>query len=104
MNCPRCQCVNPPRQKFCRDCLRLSTDSAPSAAPVAGETQKCLQLLKELAPRATRVALLLNPDNPFLTSDPGVLGSAAARLGITLVKIEIRTLAGAAEARRQIIE
>jgi putative ABC transport system substrate-binding protein len=25
---------------------------------------KCLQLLKELAPHTSRVALLLNPDNP----------------------------------------
>jgi hypothetical protein len=38
MNGPRCQCVNPPRQQFCGDCLHLSTDSAPSVAPVAGES------------------------------------------------------------------
>ena len=29
-----------------------------------GQDQKCLQLLKELAPRSSRVVVLLNPDNP----------------------------------------
>lgn len=92
------------------------------------QTGKCLQLLKELAPRTSRVALLLNPDNPGAFSH--VLGSAAEQLGITLIKIEVRdvgdlpqalvaltakdadaiymfddaTLAGSREFRKQVIE
>ncbi len=55
-----------------------------------GQEAKCLQLLKELAPRTSRVAVLLNPDNPNSRSYPGVLLPAANQLGITLTKIEAR--------------
>jgi putative ABC transport system substrate-binding protein len=94
-----------------------------------GQEEKCLQLLKELAPRTSRVAVLLNPDNPNYRSYPGVLLPAANQLGITLTKIDARTasdlpqafamirasgadaifllddavLAGTAEVRKQII-
>jgi putative ABC transport system substrate-binding protein len=94
-----------------------------------GQEEKCLQLLKELAPRTSRVAVLLNPDNPNYRSYPGVLLPAANQLGITLTKIDARSasdlpqafamirasgadaifllddavLAGTAEVRKQII-
>ena len=91
---------------------------------------KCLQLLKELAPRTSRVAFLVNPDTPASRDYPGVLAPAAGRLGVTLIRIEARNvsdlpqafaaivasganaiflvddpaLAGTGEARKQVIE
>jgi len=55
-----------------------------------GQDAKCLQLLKELAPRTSRVAVLVNPDNPSNRSYPGVLASAASQLGIALTRIDAR--------------
>ena len=63
---------------------------------ISEQTEKCLQLLKDVAPHTSRVALLLNPDNPGAFS--GVLGSAAAQLGITLVKIEVRSISDLPQA------
>ena len=54
---------------------------------------KCLQLLKELAPRTSRVAVLLNPDNPRYRDYPGILAPAATQWGMTLIRIEARSLA-----------
>ena len=54
------------------------------------QDQKCLQLLKELAPRTSRVAVLVNPDNPNYRSYQGVLSPAANQLGITLTSIDAR--------------
>ena len=54
------------------------------------QDQKCLQLLKELAPRTSRVAVMINPDNPNFGSYLGLLLSAAKQLGIALTKIEAR--------------
>ena len=51
---------------------------------------KCLQFLKELAPRTARVAVLLNPDNPSYRNFPGILAPTVAQLGVTLVRIEAR--------------
>ena len=91
---------------------------------------KCLQLLKELAPRTSRVAFLVNPDTPASSDYPGVLAPAAGRLGVALIRIEARNvsdlpqafativasganaiflvddpaLAGTGEARKQVIE
>jgi putative tryptophan/tyrosine transport system substrate-binding protein len=91
---------------------------------------KCLQLLKELAPRTSRVALLLNPDNPGYRDYPGILEPMAVQLGVTLISIEARNvsdlprafaaiaasgadaiylvddpaLAGTGEVRKQVIE
>ena len=59
---------------------------------------KCLQLLKELAPRTARVALLLNPDNPGYRDYPGILAPAAAQLGMTLIKIEARNVSDLPQA------
>jgi putative ABC transport system substrate-binding protein len=53
---------------------------------------KCLEFLKELAPRASRVALLLNPDSPGYRDYPGILAPAAAQLGVTLIRIEARNV------------
>jgi putative ABC transport system substrate-binding protein len=52
--------------------------------------EKCLQLLKEVAPGVTRVGVLLNPLNPVWRDYPGVLDDAARALGIELVRAEAR--------------
>ena len=52
---------------------------------------KCLQFLKELAPRTSRVAVLFNPDNPRYRNYPGVLAPAGVQLGLTLIGIEARS-------------
>ena len=95
-----------------------------------GQDEKCLQLLKELAPRIARVAVLANPDNPAYGGYLDLLRPAATQLGITLTRIEARNaaelpqaftairagradaililddvaLAGTTEVRRQIIQ
>jgi putative tryptophan/tyrosine transport system substrate-binding protein len=51
---------------------------------------KCLQLLKEAAPRITRVGVLINPLNPAWSNYPDVLNEAARALGIDLVRAEAR--------------
>jgi putative ABC transport system substrate-binding protein len=57
-----------------------------------GDGEKCLQLLKELRPRTSRVAVLFDPDNPGMR-DYGHLKAAASRIGITLIRIEVRGVA-----------
>jgi putative ABC transport system substrate-binding protein len=57
-----------------------------------GQDEKCLQLLKELAPRVSRVGIVLNPDNPAWADYPEVLNSAASQLGLVLVRSAIRGL------------
>src|SRR3989454_12563581 len=47
-------------------------------------TQKRLALLKDLAPRVTRVGVLRNPDNPGVAIASDELESAARRLGLEL--------------------
>jgi putative ABC transport system substrate-binding protein len=59
---------------------------------------KCLQLLKELAPHTSRVALLLNPDDPGTRDRPRILAPVAARLGLTLIAIEARNVSGLPQA------
>ena len=58
-----------------------------------GQDEKCLQLLKELAPRASRIGVLLNPDNPAWADYPEMLNPAAGRLGLVLVRVASRGLA-----------
>ena len=58
---------------------------------------KCLQLLKELAPRASRVALLLNPDTGQ-RDYPGILAPTAAQLGLTLIRIDARNVSDLPQA------
>jgi putative ABC transport system substrate-binding protein len=64
---------------------------------------KCLQFLKELAPRTSRVALLLNPDNPNFRDYPGILVPAATQLGLTLIRIEARNLSDLPQAFAAIV-
>jgi putative ABC transport system substrate-binding protein len=60
------------------------------ALNISEQDQKCVQLLKELAPRTTKVALLVNPDNVAWRRYPEALEPAAARLGVTLIRIEVK--------------
>jgi putative ABC transport system substrate-binding protein len=62
------------------------------------QDEKCLQLLKELAPRTSRVAMLVNPDNPNYGSYLDLLRPAATRQGITLSRIDARNAAGLPQA------
>jgi putative ABC transport system substrate-binding protein len=67
------------------------------------QDRKCLQLLKELAPRTSRVAVLGNPDNPLSRSYPGVLSPAANQLGITLTRIDARNASDLPQAFAMIV-
>ena len=78
---------------------RLAGSLARPVGNVTGQTlqagideqdKKCLQLLKELAPRTSRVALILNPDNAGFIRGQNALDPAAAQLGLTLVSFEAR--------------
>ena len=76
---------------------RLAVNLARPTGNVTGVTlnsseqdQKCLQLLKDLAPRASRVAVLVNPDNSAYRDYPGVLSPAATKLDVTLIRIDAR--------------
>jgi putative ABC transport system substrate-binding protein len=55
-----------------------------------GEAQDrlCLQLLKEAAPGASRIAVVVNPDNPGWRDYPNVLKAAAP--GVALIRVESR--------------
>ena len=59
---------------------------------------KLLQILKEVAPRTSRLALVLNPDNPGYRNYPGNLAPTAAQLGVTLIKIEARNVSDLPQA------
>ena len=83
---------------------RLAGSLARPVGNLTGQTsaarelnQKCLQLLKELAPRASRVAVILSPDNPDLQS-LDLIRPAAVQLGVTLVKIEARNVSDLPQA------
>jgi putative ABC transport system substrate-binding protein len=54
------------------------------------QVEKCLQLVKEMAPRVTRVSVLRNPVNPAWHGYPEVLNRAAAAVGIELVGVDAR--------------
>jgi putative ABC transport system substrate-binding protein len=85
--------------------IRLAGNLARPTRNVTGTTfnaieqdEKCLELLKELAPRTTRVAVILNPENADFRDYPGVLKAAAAQLNIALVKVEVANVADLAQA------
>jgi len=59
-------------------------------SPATHEDEKCLQLLKEAAPDVSRIAVLLNPDNPVWRDYPAALGAAADQLGLVLVRVDSR--------------
>jgi putative ABC transport system substrate-binding protein len=54
------------------------------------QQEKCLQLLKEVAPSAKRIGLLLNPLNPLWQNYPDVLADAARSLDLALIRMEAR--------------
>jgi putative tryptophan/tyrosine transport system substrate-binding protein len=51
---------------------------------------KWLELLKEVVPGLTRVAAFWNPENPAYGSAWRELGAGAPRLGVELVRLEVR--------------
>jgi putative ABC transport system substrate-binding protein len=55
-----------------------------------GVISRRLQLLKEMTPRATRVAVLLNPANPTNPLQLKEIQVAAAGAGVALVPLEVR--------------
>jgi putative ABC transport system substrate-binding protein len=57
-----------------------------------GQYEKCLELPKEMAPRAVRFGVLVNPDNPAWADYPATLSPAAVQLGVTLVRVAGRGL------------
>lgn len=54
------------------------------------QEEKCLELLKELAPGTSRVAMMANPENPNYGSYVDLFRLAADRLKITLIRIDAR--------------
>ena len=69
-----------------------------TALNTIGQDEKCLQLLKELAPRIRRVAVLLNPNNFDYRGYPGVLEPAAAQSRVALIGIEVRNVSDLPQA------
>jgi putative ABC transport system substrate-binding protein len=61
------------------------------SAQVDGISGKCVELLKEIVPRLTAVAVLLNPDEPFYRRHLGRMQADAASLGLKLSFLEVRT-------------
>jgi putative ABC transport system substrate-binding protein len=55
-----------------------------------GDEELCLQLLKEAAPDLSRIAVVVNPDNPVFRGYPNVLNAAADRLGLVLIRVDSR--------------
>jgi putative tryptophan/tyrosine transport system substrate-binding protein len=65
--------------------------NATGVASLAEETgAKRLELLKELLPRATRVALLVNPDNPANAAQMPAIKSAAHSLGLKVLVMNVQ--------------
>ena len=54
------------------------------------DVELCLQLLKEAAPGGSRIAVLVNPDNPVWRGYPNVLNAAADQLGLVLIRVDSR--------------
>jgi ABC-type uncharacterized transport system substrate-binding protein len=52
---------------------------------------KTLELLKEVAPRTARVALLVNPSNPGVAPTMADLQRAAPALGISVIQVDVLT-------------
>ena len=60
------------------------------ALNVESQAAKCLELLKEAAPRLLRIGVLLNPDNRTWHDTPIVLKAATEQLGLVLIRVESR--------------
>ena len=54
------------------------------------DEELCLQLLKEAAPGGSRIAVVVNPDNPTWRDYPNVLNAAADQLGLVLIRLDSR--------------
>jgi len=52
--------------------------------------QKCLQLLKDIAPRTRKVAVVFNPDNPDAGQNLRGLALGLGPLGLALVRVDAR--------------
>jgi ABC-type uncharacterized transport system substrate-binding protein len=59
---------------------------------------KRLQLLKEIAPAVTRVAVLVNPENPAWRRYPADFEPAGHALGLGLIRVEARDAAALEQA------
>jgi putative ABC transport system substrate-binding protein len=66
----------------------LPNSLAPNSG--VGDDELCLQLLKEAAPGGSRIALLVNPDNPIWRDYPNVLKAAADQRGLVLIRVDSR--------------
>jgi putative ABC transport system substrate-binding protein len=55
-----------------------------------GLYEKCLELLKEMAPRLARIGVLVNPDNPAWADFPAIVDPAAVQLRLVLVRVASR--------------
>ena len=53
-------------------------------------TRKRLQLLKEAVPRASRIAVMMNPDDPFAVVQWREVEQAAAPLNVQLQRLDVR--------------
>lgn len=51
---------------------------------------KRLELLRELVPRATRIAVVFNPENSEATAQLDDLSDASGKLGVTLLMLNVR--------------
>lgn len=55
---------------------------------------KRLELLKDMIPRASRIAVLWNPDNKSKVAEWNDMETAAKTTGLSLIAVEVRTLRG----------
>jgi len=53
-------------------------------------TQKRLAIMKDAVPRATRIAVIMNPDDPIIPMQWREAQVAAGRLGVRLQRLDIR--------------
>jgi putative ABC transport system substrate-binding protein len=58
-----------------------------------GSSAKWLELLKQIAPRLTRVAVIRDPSLPTGTGQLGAIQSAAPSFGVELIPVDVRNVA-----------
>jgi putative ABC transport system substrate-binding protein len=63
---------------------------------------KRLEVLREIVPNLTRVAVLANPRNPTATLNVGEVQAAAPRLGLEIIMVELRRADDIAPAIEQL--
>jgi putative ABC transport system substrate-binding protein len=85
--------VDPVDVGFVASLARPGVNITGLTADVTADTWgKRLELVKEVAPRASHLAVLWNPDSPGATSDWKATEKAAATLGVRLQSVQIRRL------------